>query len=103
MANLLSNAIKYTSSGGQVTVYAQPKGDVVEVKVIDTGHGIPEDSLPHIFDRFYRVPGSEEEAEGTGLGLSIVKSIVEKHGGKIWVESEEGQGSTFAFAVPVSE
>ena len=103
MANLLGNAIKYTPSGGQVTVYAQPKDDVVEVKVIDTGRGIPPESLPRIFDRFYRVPGSEEEAEGTGLGLSIVKSIVEKHGGRIWVESEVGQGSTFVFTVPVGE
>jgi signal transduction histidine kinase len=84
-------------------VFAQPKGDVVEVKVIDTGRGIPAESLPHIFDRFYRVQGSEEEAEGTGLGLSIVKSIVEKHGGKISVESKEGQGSTFVFTVPVGE
>jgi PAS domain S-box-containing protein len=102
MANLLSNAIKYTPSGGQVTVCAQPlDDDRLQIEVIDTGYGIPSESLPRIFDRFYRVPSSEEEAEGTGLGLSIVKSIVEKHGGKIWVESEEGAGSTFAFTVPV--
>jgi PAS domain S-box-containing protein len=102
MANLLSNAVKYTSFGGQVTVCAKPQGDDrLQIEVIDTGRGIPAESLPHIFDRFYRVPGSEEEAEGTGLGLSIVKSIVEKHGGRVWVESEEGKGSTFAFTVPV--
>jgi signal transduction histidine kinase len=104
MANLLSNAIKYTASGGQVTVCAKPQDDDrLQIEVIDTGRGIPAESLPHIFDRFYRVPDSEEEVEGTGLGLSIVKSIVEKHGGKIWVESEEGKGSTFAFTVPVSQ
>jgi PAS domain S-box-containing protein len=103
MANLLGNAIKYTPSGGQVTVHANPQESTLQIEVIDTGRGIPAKSLPHIFDRFYRVPGSEEEAEGTGLGLSIVKSIVEKHGGKIWVESEESQGSTFAFTVPVSQ
>jgi two-component system phosphate regulon sensor histidine kinase PhoR len=103
MANLLSNAIKYTPSGGQVTVRGKPKGDELQIEVIDTGLGIPENSLPHIFDRFYRVPDSEEEVEGTGLGLSIVKSIVEKHGGRILVESKVGQGSTFAFAVPVSQ
>jgi signal transduction histidine kinase len=103
MSNLLSNAIKYTSTGGQVTVRAQPQDDVLQIEVTDTGHGIPEKALPHIFDRFYRVPGSEEEAEGTGLGLSIVRSIVEKHGGRIWVESEENKGSTFAFTVPVEK
>jgi signal transduction histidine kinase len=103
MANLLSNAIKYTPSGGQVTVRAKPRDGKLQVEVIDTGRGIPVEALPRIFDRFYRVPESEEEVEGTGLGLSIVKSIVEKHGGQIWVESEEGAGSTFAFTVPVSE
>ncbi|MFL7791944.1 MAG: ATP-binding protein [Anaerolineae bacterium] len=103
MANLLSNAIKYTPSGGRVTVRAKPQGDELQIEVTDTGRGIPEDSLPYIFDRFYRVPDSEEEAEGTGLGLSIVKSIVEKHDGRIWVKSKVGQGSTFAFAVPVSQ
>jgi signal transduction histidine kinase len=102
MANLLSNAIKYTPSGGQVTVCAKPKNGKLQVEVVDTGRGIPAEALPCIFDRFYRVSDSEEEVEGTGLGLSIVKSIVEKHGGQIWVESEEGTGSTFAFTVPIS-
>jgi PAS domain S-box-containing protein len=103
MANLLSNAIKYTPPGGQVTVRAKPQDKVLQIEVIDTGRGIPAESLPHIFDRFYRVPDGEEGVEGTGLGLSIVKSIVEKHGGRVWVESEEGTGSTFAFTVPVSQ
>jgi PAS domain S-box-containing protein len=103
MANLLSNAIKYTPSGGQVTVRAKPQDRMLQIEVTDTGRGIPAESLPHIFDRFYRVPDSEEEIEGTGLGLSIVKSIVEKHGGRVWVESEESKGSTFALTVPVSQ
>jgi two-component system phosphate regulon sensor histidine kinase PhoR len=102
MTNLLSNAIKYTPSSGQVTVRVKPRDKALQIEVIDTGRGIPAESLPHIFDRFYRVPDSEE-AEGTGLGLSIVKSIVEKHGGRVWVESEEGKGSMFAFTVPVSQ
>jgi signal transduction histidine kinase len=103
ITNLLSNAIKYTPPGGQVTVFAKPKADMLEIGITDTGRGIPAESLPHVFDRFYRVPSSEEDVEGTGLGLSIVKSIVEKHGGDIRVESEEGKGSTFAFTVPVSQ
>jgi two-component system phosphate regulon sensor histidine kinase PhoR len=103
MANLLSNAIKYTPSGGQVTVRAKPQDRMLQIEVSDTGRGIPAEALPHIFERFYRVPDSEEEIEGTGLGLSIVKSIVEKHGGRVWVESEKDQGSTFAFTVPVSQ
>jgi signal transduction histidine kinase len=103
MSNLLSNAIKYTPTGGQVTVRAQPQDDMLQIEVTDTGRGIPQEALPHIFDRFYRVSGSEEEAEGTGLGLSIVRSIVEKHGGRIWVESEEGKGSAFAFTVPIEK
>jgi signal transduction histidine kinase len=102
VSNFLSNAIKYTPSGGQVTVRTWSQEDMLEVNVIDTGRGIPSESLPHVFDRFYRVPGAKDEAEGTGLGLSIAKSIVEKHGGHIWVESELGQGSTFAFTVPIA-
>jgi signal transduction histidine kinase len=103
MANLLSNAIKYTPSDGQVTVRAKPEDGKLQIDVVDTGRGIPPEAQPHIFDRFYRVLGDDEEAEGTGLGLSIVKSIVEKHGGEIWVDSEEDAGSTFSFTVPVSE
>jgi two-component system phosphate regulon sensor histidine kinase PhoR len=102
MANLLGNAVKYTPAGGQVTVRARQKDGTLQIDVVDTGRGIPSEALPHIFDRFYRVSDSEE-AEGSGLGLSIARSIVEKHGGRIWVESKEGQGSTFAFTVPVSQ
>ncbi len=103
LVNLLNNAVKYTPAGGQVTVRARPQDGVLQIEVSDTGRGIPTEALPHLFDRFYRVPGGEEEVEGTGLGLSIVKSIVEKHGGRIQVESELGKGSTFAFTVPTGE
>jgi PAS domain S-box-containing protein len=103
LVNLLSNAIKYTQSGGRVTLRAAPQDGMVRVAVEDTGRGIPAEAIPHLFERFYRVPGSEDEAEGTGLGLSIVKSVVEKHGGDVMVESEVGQGSTFAFTVPICQ
>ena len=85
-----------------MTVRAWPRDDVIQIEVNDTGRGIPSESLPRVFDRFYRAPGVEDEAEGTGLGLSIVKSVVEKHGGHIWIESELGKGSTFAFTVPIA-
>jgi signal transduction histidine kinase len=76
-------------------------GARMRFEVSDHWNGIPADSLPHLFDRFYRVPNTE--AEGTGLGLSIVKSIVEKHRGAIEVSSIEGQGSTFAITLPIGD
>jgi signal transduction histidine kinase len=103
VSNLVSNAIKFTPEGGVVTVSArEEKGEVV-VEVRDTGIGIaPEDQI-HLFEKFYRVSSKEtSEIEGTGLGLAIVKSIIEGHGGRVWVESESGQGSTFGFALPIS-
>jgi signal transduction histidine kinase len=71
----------------------------LSIEVTDNGQGIPADSLPHLFDRFYRVPGTD--AEGTGLGLSIVKSIIEKHNGSVQATSAEGKGSTFTITLPV--
>jgi len=100
LVNLLSNAVKYTPDGGRVVLRVRSKNGLLWVEVADSGLGIPAEALPHIFDRFYRVPGSEQEAEGTGLGLSVVQTIVEKHGGEVRVESEPGQGSTFTFSVP---
>ena len=100
VVNLLSNGIKYTPAGGEVQVRARPQDGALLFEVRDTGYGIPAEALPYLFDRFYRVPDHEVEIEGSGLGLSIVKSIVEKHGGRVWVESQVGQGSTFAFTVP---
>jgi NtrC-family two-component system sensor histidine kinase KinB len=98
-ANLLFNALKYTNSGGTITVSAQTDEEQVRFSVSDTGKGIPEQYLPRVFDRFFRVPGQEEES-GIGLGLSIVKNIVEAHRGAVSVESRTGEGSTFTFTLP---
>ncbi len=99
--NLLSNAVKYCRSGDQVTVTVSLEEYYLRVSVADTGPGIPEEALPRIFERFYRVPGAEEQASGTGLGLTITRQIVEAHGGRITVSSVVGQGTTFAFTLPV--
>jgi NtrC-family two-component system sensor histidine kinase KinB len=105
-ANLLNNALKNTPPGGQVTVSAQAEGALVQFSVKDTGSGIPEEYLPHVFERFFHVPGRDQE-RGSGLGLSIVKEIIEAHGGKIAVSSEPGKGSKFTFtlkaAAPVAQ
>lgn len=98
VTNLLHNAIKFTPAGGTVTVSVEPLGDEVVVSVCDTGVGIPSDAVPRIFERFYKADRARSGG-GTGLGLAIAKHIVQGHGGRIWVESVEGQGSTFFFAL----
>lgn len=99
--NLVSNAIKYTPSGGRIEVRVEPEGDYVKVTVADTGVGIPEEDLPRIFDKFYRVKSAETRGiVGTGLGLSIVKSVVEAHFGSVSVQSQEGKGTTFTVLLP---
>jgi len=104
LSNLLDNAIKYTSAGGQITVGAQRAGKTIEFFVRDTGMGIPEEDLPRLFERFYRVDKARSrELGGTGLGLSIVKHLVAAHNGTIRVESTVGKGSTFFFTLPVEE
>jgi two-component system phosphate regulon sensor histidine kinase PhoR len=96
--NLISNAIKYNHPGGAVKVTAQPGDDYVIVSIEDEGIGIPLEEQPKLFERFYRVRSPEaEDIHGTGLGLSIVKSVIEKHKGRVWVRSYPGKGSTFAF------
>ena len=112
---LIHNAVKFTPPGGEITLTAsmaplalQGKGAVqrgesefIRFSVHDTGSGIPADDLPRIFERFYRVDRSRSRSGGgTGLGLSIAKHIIEAHGGKIWAESREGEGSTFYFTIP---
>jgi signal transduction histidine kinase len=99
--NLVSNAVKYTPAGGSVAVKAWSENDQIKVKVSDTGIGIPEEALPRIFDEFYRAKNAKAiEMEGTGLGLAIAKDVVEQHGGRISVESTEGEGSTFYVTLP---
>jgi signal transduction histidine kinase len=99
--NLLSNAIKFTPAGGTVRVCAIPENGGVQFSVTDTGIGIAAEDIPKLFLKFQQLDSSNtRKAGGTGLGLVISKGIVEEHGGRIWVESEEGAGSTFAFWIP---
>ncbi len=102
--NLLDNAVKYNRPGGEVTLASAPaaSGDAVEISVADTGIGIPEEDLPRIFERFYRVDKARSrDTGGTGLGLSIVKHIAEVHGGTVSVESREGTGTRFTLRLPI--
>ena len=99
--NLLDNAVKYTPESGSIKIRAFANEKMVQIDVSDTGIGIPENDLPRIFERFYRVDKARSrELGGTGLGLSIVKHIVLTHGGQVWVKSEVGQGSTFSLTIP---
>jgi NtrC-family two-component system sensor histidine kinase KinB len=100
ITNLLDNAVKFTRREGRVTVRVEQSGDEVLFTVSDTGIGIPPEYRHRIFDRFLRLD-NEEGVKGTGLGLAFCKLAVEAHGGRIWVESEEGQGSQFKFTMPV--
>jgi two-component system phosphate regulon sensor histidine kinase PhoR len=99
LVNLIHNAVKFTKPGGEVVLCADTTNGEVRFAVRDTGVGIPADEVSRIFERFYRVDKSRA-GSGTGLGLSIAKHIVEAHGGRIWAESIQGQGSTFFFSVP---
>jgi signal transduction histidine kinase len=101
VTNLLLNAIKYTEANGTVKIKAQENGECVLVEVADTGIGIPQTEAAKVFDEFYRARNARKvEKDGTGLGLSIVKQIIERHHGKIWVESQEGIGTKFSFTLP---
>ncbi len=100
--NLLNNAFYYTPEGGKVTVKLVSDGDGITVSVSDTGVGIPPESLPRIFERFYRVDQSRNRRTGgSGLGLAIVKQLVEAQGGRVWVTSQVGKGSIFYFRLPL--
>ncbi|MFN2236153.1 MAG: ATP-binding protein, partial [Anaerolineales bacterium] len=101
LTNLIHNAIKFTPEGGKVIISAQLETDVVQFSVKDNGIGIPSDDLPRIFERFYKADQSRSES-GTGLGLAIARHLVEAHGGRIWVESKLGFGSTFYFTIPIA-
>ncbi|MBT4511155.1 MAG: HAMP domain-containing protein [Chloroflexi bacterium] len=103
LINLLDNAIKYSHDGGSVTIEAIPQKDQkVLIKIRDEGIGIPTEDLPHIGQRFYRTDKARSRAKGgAGLGLAIAKSFIEAHGGQLWVDSEEGQGTTVSFTLPL--
>jgi signal transduction histidine kinase len=105
IVNLLSNAVKYTPCGGSIKIETEADeiAGLARVSVTDTGVGIPEDEVEHVFDKFYRVGANKKQAEGTGLGLNLVKQIVEKaHNGRVFVTSEPGVGSTFGFELPLA-
>jgi len=102
--NLLENAIRYTKAGGKITVSLKHREDKIEFSIKDTGVGIPKDQQARVFSKFFR--GSNVirlETEGSGLGLFITKNIIEAHGGRIWFESKEGEGTTFYFTLPIKK
>ncbi len=101
IANLLANSVKYTPRNGKVSIKVNDKGNSILIEIRDTGIGIPSGELPKVFDEFYRATNAKKiEKDGTGLGLSIAKQVVKRHNGKIWVESEEGKGTTFFIMLP---
>jgi two-component system phosphate regulon sensor histidine kinase PhoR len=102
LVNLIHNAIKFTEPGGKIEVWIKPVEGDVEFSVIDTGVGIPKADLTRVFERFYKSDASRSEG-GSGLGLAIARHVVEGHGGRIWVASEEGRGATFTFRLPGSD
>jgi signal transduction histidine kinase len=101
LLNLLSNAIKFTPEGGKIEVAARPVDGSIEVSVSDTGVGIAPEDQEAVFEEFRQVGTADRKVEGTGLGLALSRKFVELHGGRIWVKSEVGMGSTFTFAIPV--
>jgi signal transduction histidine kinase len=103
LLNLLSNAVKFTPEGGRITVRAAATNGTAEISVTDTGVGIAPEDQEAVFEEFRQV-GTDyaRKHEGTGLGLALARKFVELHGGKIWVTSQVGQGSTFTFTIPVS-
>jgi len=102
LANLLSNATRLTPKGGNIIVRAGKKGSDLVIQVQDDGIGIPEEEQKRLFEPYHRAVLNKRKSRGLGLGLTLCKQLVELHGGKIWVESEEGKGSTFSFSLPIS-
>jgi len=102
LLNLISNAVKFTPEGGKVTVRAKKRDEEIEISVSDTGIGVPKDQLDRIFEPFVQLDSSlSRRYEGAGLGLALTRRLVELLGGRIWVESEVGKGSTFSFTLPL--
>lgn len=103
LANLLSNAVKFSPNGGTIRVEAQQQEDFAVVKISDEGIGIVAEMIPQLFRKFFRVDNAAtRKIGGTGLGLALVKQIIEAHGGQVWVESKQGEGSSFSFSLPVA-
>ena len=103
--NFLSNAVKYTIEGGTISVQSEVNeaDETVRLTVTDTGVGIPQEDVEHVFDKFYRVEANKKYAKGTGLGLNLVQQIIEKvHEGEVFVTSTVGEGSTFGFELPLA-
>ena len=100
LSNLVGNAIKFSASESKIVVLARKDSDGVVISVLDKGKGIPTEQLPRVFDRYWQ--SSRTDRQGAGLGLAIAKGIVEAHGGRIWLESKPGEGTTASFTLPVS-
>ena len=100
LSNLIANAIRYTPAGGTVRVLTESRNGAVFVSVADTGPGLALEDHERIFEEFQQAEAGVEQREGTGLGLALSKRLVELHGGRIWVDSELGKGSTFVFTLP---
>ena len=104
LMNLIGNALKFTPTGGKVTIAVAKTAAWMQISVTDTGPGIPAEEVNKVFRRFYQIgQAGTQKTQGTGLGLAISKALVEMHGGKIWVESEAGKGSTFSFTLPAEQ
>jgi len=101
LLNLLSNALKFTPEGGRVAVLARVVDGMAEISVTDTGVGIAPEEQEAVFEEFRQVGTSAAKQEGTGLGLTLCRKFIELHGGRIWVQSQVGVGSTFTFTLPV--
>jgi len=102
--NLVGNALKFTPQNGKININANCANKIIQIDVVDTGFGIPQEAQEHIFEEFYRVDNTiNQQVKGTGLGLTLVKHIVEAHQGKIWVKSKLGEGSTFSFTLKAGE
>ena len=100
LLNLLSNALKFTPEGGRIDVGAAMNNGMAEISVADTGVGIVPEDQEAIFEEFRQVGTADKKVEGTGLGLALSRKFIELHGGRIWVQSEPGKGSTFSFTLP---
>jgi signal transduction histidine kinase len=101
--NLVINATKFTPEGGTITLRAREQNGALVIEVQDTGRGIPEEEQRRLFRPYYRQLSDREHLSGLGLGLALCKNLVQLHGGRIWVQSEEGKGATFSFSIPISQ